>query len=140
MKLENHRDDYNAFWHEVLSERIAINLSMGNVHVVKDYNGWDGIEQPECPRTYNRALVDVSEDAPGKIYWKEHPTILEDLNDRLISPQLMLCGQIENLLIDGIVAPDKDLVTDLISKHYGTETGEDNVPWPDLDERTLKKS
>ena len=58
--MENHKDHYDTFWHEVLSERIAINLPMDNNHVVTDYNGWDGIEQPEFPRSYNRALAGVS--------------------------------------------------------------------------------
>ena len=77
-----------------------------------------------------------NEDTTGKIYCKDHhyagiTTILDDLNDRLASPQLMLCGQIEDLLIDEILTPDKDLVTELIiSKQYGTDTGRDNVLLP----------
>ena len=66
---------------------------MSNDCSIRDFSACDEIEQPLCPRAQVRSLTDVSEDGPEKIYWKElhldgFKTILEDLNERLQSPQL----------------------------------------------------
>ena len=58
---------------------------------------------------------------------------MEDLTDRLASPQLKLCAEIEELLLNGILAPDKEVLTVLITEHYGTGTGQINAPLGQLD-------
>ena len=67
------------------------------------------------------------------MYWKElyidgFRTILEDLTERLVSPQLKLCAEIEEVLLNGILAPNKEVVTTLITEHYGSGTGHINAP------------
>ena len=100
------------------------------------------LEAPACPRAQVRSLTDVSEDSPAKIYWKElyldgFQKNLEDLTDRLTSPQLKLCAEIEELLLNGILAPDKEVLTVLITEHYGSGTGQINAPLGQLDNKNV---
>ena len=141
-ELESHKDNFDEFWEKVIEERLQINESVNNNCIIRDFNAYDEIEQPSCPRAQVRALTAVSEDTPEKIYWKElyldgFKTILEDLNERLESPQLKLCAEIEELLLNGILAPDKEVVTVLITKHYGSGTGESNAPIEKLNDEKI---
>ena len=141
-ELERHKDNFDNFWDEVIEERLLINESVNNIPIIRDFNAYDEIEAPVCPRAQVRSLTDVSEDSPAKIYWKElyldgFQTILEDLTDRLTSPQLKLCAEIEELLLNGILAPDKEVLTVLITEHYGTGTGQINAPLGQLDNENV---
>ena len=132
-ELERHKDNFDEFWDKVIEERLLINESISNNPIIRNFNSYDEIEAPVCPRAQVRSLTDVSEDSPAKIYWKElyldgFLTILEDLTDRLASPQLKLFAEFEELLLNGILASDKEVLTVLSTEHYGSGTGQINTP------------
>ena len=64
--------------------------------------------------------------------------MLEDLIDRLVLPQLMLCAEIEELLLNGSLAPDKEVITILIAEHYGAGNGQENSPSVEFNNRKVK--
>lgn len=51
-------------------------------------------------------------------------TNLDDVKGSLASPYLQLGSVIERLLLNGIIASDNELVTNLIAEHYGAGTGQ----------------
>ena len=123
-----HQNTFHDFWDKVIAERLLVNESTNNNPIIRGFNSYDEIEAPTCPRAQIRSLTGVSEDDTAKVYWKElyldgFETILEDLSERLVSPQLKLCAEIEELLLNGILAPDKEVITVLITEHYGCGTG-----------------
>ena len=62
---------------------------------------------------------------------------MEDLNERLQSLQLKICAEIEELLLNGNIAPNKEVITVLITEHYGSGTGESNAPLEELNNEKL---
>ena len=53
---------------------------------------------------------------------------MEDLKGRLNSPQLQLCAEIEELLLNGIVAPNAELNTKIIKRDYTAVNGDKDAP------------
>ena len=93
------------------NERKYVNKIVNLNESLNKYSLYDGIEEPQCPRSSIQVVWDAtgSNDDVAKAYWKElyledFETILEYLKDRLNSPQLQLCAEIEELLLNGIVA------------------------------------
>ena len=95
------------------NERDVINNIVSVNQTLKKYSHYDRIEEPQCPIVSIQVICDTtgSNDEVAKLYWKElylngFQTILEDLQDQLISPQLEVCAEIEDLLFNGIVTPN----------------------------------
>ena len=134
-ELEAKRDNFEDFWTEVNDERKDVNNLVSLNEILNKYSLYDGIEEPKCPRASIKVVREATgsnEDA-AKAYWKElyldgFETILEDLRDRLNSPQLQLCAEIEELLLNGIVAPNGELKTDIIKRDYTSIHGDKNAP------------
>ena len=128
-------------------EREDVNKLVNLNKTLKKYSLYDGIEEQQCPRSSIQAFRDAtsSNDDAAKAYWKElyldgFETILEDLRDRLNSPQLQLCAEIEELLLNGIVAPNGELKTEIIKRGYTSVDGDKDAPLKvkSLDSENLK--
>ena len=147
-ELEAKRDNFEYFWEEVNDERKHVNDLVSLNETLVNYSLYDGIEKPQCPRASIRVVRDAtgSNDDAAKAYWKElylegFETILEDLKDRLNSPQLQLCAEIEELLLNGIVAPNGELKTEIIKRDYTSVDGDNDAPLKvkSLDSENLKR-
>ena len=55
-----------------------------------------------------------------QLYIDGFKTILDDLDDRLVSSQLVLCEVIEEFVLNAIVAPKREIATNLIKDKYST--------------------
>ena len=145
--LEAKRDSFEDLWEEVNDERKDVKKLVSLNETLQKYSLYDGIEEPQCPRASIQVVRDAtgSNDDAAKAYWKEiylegFETILEDLKDRLNSPQLQLCVEIEELLLNGIVAPNGQLKTDIIKRDYTSVYGDKDAPLEvkSLDSENLK--
>lgn len=70
-----------------------------------------------------------SDEEAIKAYWKVHyvgefDKILDALNDKPNSPLMQIFVEIENVLLNAIIAPDTPLVITLMNRNYGDESGE----------------
>ena len=108
-ELEANRENFEDFWEEVNKERKDVNNIVSLNELLNKCSLYDGIEDPQCPRSSIQVVRDAtgSNDDAAKAYWKElylegFETILEDLKERLNSPQLQLCAEIEELLLNGL--------------------------------------
>ena len=114
-----------------------------NNNILKKCTSYDGIEEPVCPRAQFRLLDRVSEDTTAQIYWKElyikwFDTTIEYLKAKLSSEKYKLCTEIEELLLNGTIATDKEPVKKLITKHYITGTSDREAPLYQPDNTKLK--
>ena len=50
MELIQQRDNFDEFWDEVLEERVTINKLAKENETITDYDYYDEIEEPTCPR------------------------------------------------------------------------------------------
>ena len=146
-ELEAKRDNFEDFWQEVNEERKDVNNLVSSNDTLNKYSLYDGIEEPQCPRSSIKVVRDAtgSNDDAAKAYWKElylegFETILEDLKERLNSPQLQLCAEIEELVLNGIVAPNAELKTKIIKREYTDVDGDKDAPLKveSLDSENLK--
>ena len=67
-ELTKKRDDFDDFWDEVVNERKTINELADDNEILQNFNIYDGIEEPQCPRAQLKSINGSSDEPVVNIY------------------------------------------------------------------------